>query len=309
MKDALQRRGGPARTACAGRRRSSRRWCRGAVAGAGGKAGRAGQVDETGETGEEAGDAGFQAGAGAQGDGPAQGDERTPCGGQGDVVHCHRRLRVSEQARAADRLHDALRRDDAAAGQAQDHHARRRAGVRVLLRRQGDDGLCAGRGPGRGRGCAADHRRRAEVGLRHGGALLSVHRRDRCRSLCRVDRRRDSRVLHRSLGRGRRREDGHGGVGEQRRVPADLDRRRRQAAAADSCRLCDDPLQLRHEMELSNWQLDADDRGGRLRVAEGASREAHRLPEPGQGGPARGQAAGHSQAAKAAPAKAQPKPQ
>ena len=106
-----------------------------------------------------------------QGDGPAQGDERQARGGQVDVVHGDRRLRVSEQARAADRLHDALRRDDAAAGQAQDHHARRRPGVRVLLRRQVDDGLRAGRESGRGRRCAADDRGGAEGRVQHGRHL------------------------------------------------------------------------------------------------------------------------------------------
>ena len=42
----------------------------------------------------------------------------------------------------------------AAAGQAQGGHARRRPGVRVLLRRQGDDGVRACRESGRGRRCA-----------------------------------------------------------------------------------------------------------------------------------------------------------
>ena len=98
----------------------------------------------------------------AQGDGPAEGDQRPPRGGQVDVVHGDRRLRVSEQAGSADRLHDALRRDDAAAGQAQDRDARRRPRVRVLLRRQDDDGVRAGRESGRGRGCAADDRSSAD---------------------------------------------------------------------------------------------------------------------------------------------------
>ena len=190
----------------------------------GGEAGQAG--------GEEAGGAGLQAGARAEGDGSAQGDERQARGGQVDVVHGDRRLRVSEQARAADRLHDALRRDDAAAGQAQGPDARRRPRFRVLLRRQDDDGVRAGRESGRGRRRATDDRRGADDGLQHGRHLLSVHRPAGDRSLCGDDRWRDPRVLHRPVGGGRRREDGHGGVGQQGRVPADLDRRRRQAAAS-----------------------------------------------------------------------------
>ena len=41
-----------------------------------------------------------------------------------------------------------------------------------------------------------------------------------------------------------------------------------------------DPLELRHEMELSNWQLDGADRAGRVRLAESASGQAHRVLEP-----------------------------
>ena len=40
-----------------------------------------------------------------------------------------------------------------------------------------------------------------------------------------------------------------------------------------------DPLELRHEMELSNWQLDRADRAGRIRLAEGAGGQAHRVRE------------------------------
>jgi hypothetical protein len=57
----------------------------------------------------------------------------------------------------------------------------------------------------------------------------------------RADRWRDPRVLHRPVGRGRRREDRDGGVGQQGRVPADLDRRRRQAAAAGPRGVCRRP--------------------------------------------------------------------
>ena len=62
--------------------------------------------------------------------------------------------------------------------------------------------------------------------------ILSVHRPPCGGSVCCHDRRGDPRVLHRAVGRGRRREDGNGGVGQQRRVPANLDWRRRQAATA-----------------------------------------------------------------------------
>ncbi len=54
------------------------------------------------------------------------------------------------------------------------------------------------------------------------------------RSVCRPDQWRDPGLLHRALGNRRRNEDRHGGVGEQGRLPADLDRRRRQAATADA---------------------------------------------------------------------------
>ena len=36
-----------------------------------------------------------------------------------------------------------------------------------------------------------------------------------------------------------------------------------------------DPSQLRHQMELSNWQLDLNRPGGRLRVGEGEQGDAH----------------------------------
>ena len=94
------------------------------------------------------------------------------------------------------------------------HHSRRRAGLRVLLRRQVDDGLRAGRESGRDRRCATDDRRCAEGCVRNRRHLLPVHRPARCRSLCRDDGRRDPRVLHRSVGHGGRHQDRDGGVGQ-----------------------------------------------------------------------------------------------
>ena len=68
-----------------------------------------------------------------------------------------------------------------------------------------------------------------------------------------------------------------------------------------------DPLDLRHEMELSNWQLDGPDCAGRVRIAEGTSGQAHRVLEPRCRATAGRQADDQAKSAKAAPAKAQPK--
>ena len=100
-----------------------------------------------------------------------------------DDVHGGHHLREPEPPRPAARLHDEVRGDPAAARQAPGDHARRRSRLRVLLRRQDDDGLRAGREPRRRRRRPADDRRRAEGGLRLGGDLLPVHRRDRRRPL------------------------------------------------------------------------------------------------------------------------------
>ena len=152
--------------------------------------------------------------------------------------------------------HDPLRRHDAAARQAAHPDSGRRARVRVLLRRQGDDGLRPRGEPRGGRRRPADDRRRAEGRLQQRGDLLPVHGPAGRRSLRGADRRRGARVLRRAFGRRRGRQDQHGRVGQQRRLHADLDRHRRQAAAAGPGDLRADPAQLRHEMELSNWQLD-----------------------------------------------------
>ena len=87
---------------------------------------------------------------------------------------------------------------------------------------------------------------------------------------------RDARVLHRSVGGRRRGEDRHGGVGQQRRLPADLDRRRRQAAAADPG---DVPPPTRCDCATrwssSNWQLDPAVAPDAFASAEGAGGRAH----------------------------------
>ncbi len=101
----------------------------------------------------------------AEGNRYPEGGRRAPGGGAFDVFHGRGVLRRTQSARPAAGLQHQVAGHDAAAGQAQSHHARRRAGVGVLLRRQAHDGVCAGREPGRRRGCAADHRWRAQGGL------------------------------------------------------------------------------------------------------------------------------------------------
>ena len=65
-----------------------------------------------------------------------------------------------------------------------------------------------------------------------------------------------------------------------------------------------DPAQLRHQVEFSDWQLDARRRGGRLRVVERRQRDAHPVrppgPElpPGLKPPAKGRPPSKSKAAK-----------
>ena len=94
-------------------------------------------------------------------------------------------------------------------------------------------------------------------GVQHDSHFLPVHRPARRRSLCRVDRRGEPRVLHRSFGM-------VGGVKTDMVAWANKDvflqiwigvddklpRRVRAVYAAD-------PLQLRNELELSNWKLDS----------------------------------------------------
>ena len=122
--------------------------------------------------------------------------------------------------------------------------------------------------------------------------LLPVHGHRRCGPVRRADRRGHSRFLHRSVGRGRRGEDRHGGVGEQRRVPADLDRRRRQAAAPD-------PRDLPRRSAgacATRWNCRTGSstpraRGGCVRVGEGAGGGADGIHGPACAA-ARGEAAG-----------------
>ena len=124
----------------------------------------------------------------------------------------------------------------------------------------------------------------AEGRLQQRGDLLPVHGPAGRRSLRGADRRRGARVLRRAVGRRRGRQDRHGRVGQQRRVPADLDRRRRQAAAAGPGDLPRGSAQLRHEMELSNWQLDGGARRRRSRRPRRRRPDAWSSP-PGPGPP------------------------
>ena len=52
-----------------------------------------------------------------------------------------------------------------------------------------------------------------------------------------------------------------------------------------------DPLKLRHDMQLSNWQIDPTHAGRHLRLAEGADRAAHPLQQAGGRAAATGQQA------------------
>ena len=67
----------------------------------------------------------------------------------------------------------------------------------------------------------------------------------------------EARLLHRPVPRGRRHDDGHGGVS-----PTTACSCRSGSAPRTSCRAWlravfrNDPSQLRHQVELSNWQLD-----------------------------------------------------
>ena len=175
-----------------------------------------------------------------------------------DVVHGGRFLREPEPPRAAARLHDQVGSHAAAARQAQGREPRRRSGVRVLLRREGDDGVRAGREPGRGRRRAADDRCRAGGRQRFRGDLLSVHRRDRRRSVQGHRGRVEDRVLHRPVERSSaaRRptwsRTSTGDVFVQIWIGAEDKLPRRVYAV-----YLNDRARLRHVLELSNWQLDA----------------------------------------------------
>ena len=156
-------------------------------------------------------------------------------------------------------------------------HAGRRPGVRVLLRRQDDDGLRAGREPGRGRRCAADDRRRAEGGLRLARAIYFPFT-----DVIVADPYGTSTeglthaFVDRAVARRRRHDDRHGGDRRRPHVRPDLDRRRGQAAAPDarglsrrSRRGCGTRSTCR------DWKLDGRISGGRLHVGAGRRRAAH----------------------------------
>ena len=182
---------------------------------------------------------------------------------------------------------------------------RRRPGLGVLLRRQGDDGVRAGREPGRRRRCAADDRRGAAGGLRFRGDLLPVHRRDRRRSVQGHRRRTEDRLLHRPVEHRRRHDDGHGGVRHRRRVRADLDRRRGQAAAP---RLRGVPQRSRAAAPRAGTVQLATGRRrsrGRLRFDQGGQCGAHRVRAPRRDGRARNEAAAEGQVP---PKRSRPRP-
>jgi hypothetical protein len=83
-----------------------------------------------------------------------------------------------------------------------------------------------------------------------------------------------------------------GGVGQRRRVPADLDRRRRQAAAPDSRGVPRRSAAAAPRDGAVELEARRGDGGGNLCVAEGAGGEAHRLQEPRSDRAGGGQAAG-----------------
>ena len=165
---------------------------------------------------------------------------------------------IPEQARAADRLHDALRRDDAAAGQAQDTDTRRRPGFGVLLRRQGDDGLRAGRESRRSRAAPPTVEEALKVAYNTAALyfpFVDLLVDDPYAALT------DGAILAFYIGpstvvAGTTTDMlawANKDVFLQIWIGADdkLPRRVRAVFAAD-------PQQLRHELELSNWKLDAD---------------------------------------------------
>ena len=87
--------------------------------------------------------------------------------------------------------------------------------------------------------------------------LLSVHRRDRCRSLPGARRRLAARLLHRPIPRRRRHDDGHGGGCQQVGVRTDLDRGRRQAAAEGPRGVSRRSVAAAPRDGALNWKLDA----------------------------------------------------
>ncbi len=104
---------------------------------------------------------------------------------------------------------------------------------------------------------------------------LPVHRYPRRRSVRRADERRDPRLLRRSFRGDGRHEDRHGGVGQPRRVPAGLDRRRRQAAAPDPRNLRRGPARAAPRDGVFELATGPGDPAGHVRVGEGAGSRAH----------------------------------
>ena len=148
--------------------------------------------------------------------------------------------------------------------------------VGVLLRRQDDDGLRAGRGSGSHRAGPSYHRRRTEGRVSHRCGYFPVH------DLIVADPYQDlaaelrTRLLRWSVQGGWRDDDGYGGVDTsgvfvEIWIGAD-DKLPRMMRAI----YVDDPLQLRHRLEISNWQLDIDVQADAFASAGAAN--AKRIP-------------------------------
>ena len=155
----------------------------------------------------------------------------------------------------------------------------------------------AGRKSGGGCGRAADDRRGVDGGVREGRNLLSIRGSGRCRSLHALT---DGAILAFYIGPsgivGGTKTDmmawANDNVFLQIWIGVDdkLPRRIRAVYRRD-------PFALRHEMELIELAARRCDRAGRVRVAEGAIGEAHRVREPGRRAAARREAAGQGEAA------------
>ena len=144
----------------------------------------------------EGGSARTRTGARPEGDRHPEGHQQSAGSCALDALHRGRLLREPEPPRPAPGLHHEVRGHPAAAGQAARDHVRRRSRLRVLLRRQNDDGVLSGRKRRCRCRCPADDRRRAEGGLRLRCDLFPVHRRHRRRPLRGHRRCADPRVLH-----------------------------------------------------------------------------------------------------------------
>ena len=169
--------------------------------------------------------------------------------------------------------------DAAAARQAARDHVGRRPANGVLLRRQDDDGVGAGGEPGRGRRRAADDRGGAEGRLRSAAIYFPFADLWSPTPTRDIAERTEARVLHRPVEHRRRHHHRHGRIVDDERLRADLDRRRRQAAARGCVPCTARSGRLRQELDLSDWLLTSMS-GGHLRIAEGGDGEADHLRPP-----------------------------